>query len=116
METMLRLAAACAAGDLGAAEALLAADVVAVCDGGGPAPGAADPVRGSGAVALLLIGVLGRPGADLSVASVNGRPGLVSRRPDGTAVAVVAARCGTTRVSALWIVLNPAKLRGWHRR
>ncbi|WP_232049983.1 siderophore-interacting protein [Actinoplanes sp. OR16] len=113
---MRRLADACAAGDLGAVEPLLAADVVAVCDGGGLVPAAADPVCGSGDVALLLIGVLGRPGTDLSVESVNGLPGLVLRRTDGTAVAVVAARCGAAPLSTLWIVLNPAKLNGWHRR
>ncbi|BCJ47515.1 hypothetical protein GCM10010168_18730 [Actinoplanes ianthinogenes] len=116
METMLRLAGACVAGDLGTVEALLAADAVAVCDGGGLVPAATGPVRGAGEVALLLIGVLGRPGTDLSVEDVNGRPGLVLRRRDGTAVAVVAAaRCGATRLTTLWMVLNPAKLHGWHR-
>ncbi|GAA1553072.1 hypothetical protein GCM10009827_087220 [Dactylosporangium maewongense] len=34
----------------------------------------------------------------------------------GTAVAVIAVSCDEERATTLCVVLNPAKLRGWHRR
>jgi RNA polymerase sigma-70 factor (ECF subfamily) len=51
----------------------------------------------------------------LTVEPVNGRAGLALRRA-GHAVAVVAIREAGARVAVLWIVLNPTKLRAWHRR
>lgn len=108
-DVVRRLAAACRTGD---ATALLAPDVVAVCDGGGRVPAPILPLRGAAEVAWLLHALL--PGNDLTVAGVNGRPGLVLRRA-GRAVAVIAVTGDHDRVTALWVVLNPAKLRAWHR-
>jgi hypothetical protein len=51
----------------------------------------------------------------LTVEPVNGRPGLTLRRAD-RAVAVVSVSLADTGVTAVWIVLNPDKLHGWHRR
>jgi RNA polymerase sigma-70 factor (ECF subfamily) len=60
--------------------------------------------------------LLGRqPGADLSVEAVNGSAGLALRRA-GRAVAVVGVTVIDAKVAILWFVLNPAKLRRWHRR
>jgi RNA polymerase sigma-70 factor (ECF subfamily) len=56
----------------------------------------------------------GRPGTQLSVEGVNGRPGLVVRR-QGLVLAVVGVSATGPRITVLWIVLNPAKLRGWQR-
>ena len=55
------------------------------------------------------------PGTDLTIESVNGRAGLAIRRA-GTAVAVIAVSCDEDWATTLWVVLNPAKLRGSHRR
>jgi hypothetical protein len=106
------LAEACQRGDIAALRATLATDAVAVCDGGGPAPGTA---HGTESAAQLTATVLcGRPDTELTVESVNGRAGLALRQA-GRAIAVVAVQTAGTKVIALWIVLNPAKLHSWHR-
>jgi RNA polymerase sigma-70 factor (ECF subfamily) len=110
-DVVRRFAEACRAGDVAA---LLDPEVVALCDGGGsgPMPG---PVHGAGEVGRLCEVLLcGRPGADLTVESVNGRPGLALRR-GGRVLAVVAVRVTETHVAALWIVVSPPKLARWHR-
>ena len=108
-DVVRRLAAACHTGDV---RTVLDPDVVAVCDSGGRIPAPILPLRGVAEVAGLLHALL--PGNDLTVESVNGRAGLVLRRA-GRAVAVTAVTCDHDRVTALWVVLNPAKLRAWHR-
>ena len=108
-DVVRRLAAACRTGDV---RAVLHPDVVAVCDGGGRVPAPILPLHGSAEVAWLLHALL--PGTDLMVAVVNGRAGLVLRRA-GRAVAVIAVTGADDRVTALWVVLNPAKLQAWHR-
>jgi RNA polymerase sigma-70 factor (ECF subfamily) len=108
-----RLATACRTREAGTIEAVLSPDAVAVCDSGGQVPAPLRPVRGAAEVARLLRVLL--PGTDLTVESVNGRAGLAIRRA-GSAVAVIAVSCAEDRATALWIVLNPAKLRGWPRR
>jgi len=111
-DAVRRLAAACHTGDVVAIGAVLDPDAVAVCDGGGRVPAPIRPVHGAGQVALLLHALL--PGSDLAVEGVNGRAALVLRRA-GTAVAVIAVGCHEGLATTLWVVLNPAKLRGWHR-
>ncbi|MER7280986.1 siderophore-interacting protein [Dactylosporangium sp. NPDC000244] len=96
-----------------AIEAALDPDAVAVCDSGGRAPAATRPVHGAARVAWLLHALLA--GNDLTIESVNGSAGLAIRRA-GTAVAVIAVSCHEDRATTLWIVLNPAKLRGWPGR
>jgi len=108
-DVVRRLAAACHTGDV---QAVLDPDVVAVCDSGGRVPAPILPQSGAAEVAGLLRALL--PGNDLTVAGVNGRAGLVLRRA-GRAVAVIAVTCDHDQVTALWVVLNPAKLRAWHR-
>jgi len=111
-DVVRRLAAACRTGDVIAVEAVLDPDAVAVCDGGGRVTAPVRPVNGAARVARLLCALL--PGADLTVESANGRAALVARRA-GAAVAVIAVGCHGDRATALRVVLNPAKLRGWHR-
>ncbi|MFG1991864.1 siderophore-interacting protein [Actinoplanes sp. NPDC048988] len=100
------LLAACRTSEITALRAALHEDAVAVCDGGGT-------VRGGEDVAGLVLVLLCRPGTVLSLESVNGRAGLASRRA-GHAEAVVAAESIGAFVSALWIVVDPAKLTRWH--
>ena len=111
-DVVRRLAAACHTGDVIAIEAVLDPDAVAVCDSGGHVPAPIRPVHGAARVALLLHALL--PGTDVTVDGVNGRAALVLRRA-GTAVAVIAVGCHEDQATTLWVVLNPAKLRGWHR-
>jgi RNA polymerase sigma-70 factor (ECF subfamily) len=111
-DVVRRLAAACRTGDVSAIEALLDPGAVAVCDSGGRVPAPIPPVHGAAEVAWLLRALL--PGTDLTVASVNGRAGLVLRQT-GRAIAVIAVTCAEDRATTLWVVLNPAKLLGWHR-
>jgi hypothetical protein len=111
-DVVRRLAAACHPGESTAIEDVLDPGAVAVCDSGGRVPAPAEPVYGAAAIARLLRTL--RLGTALSVESVNGRAGLVLRR-NRRAVAVIAVSCDERRVTVLWIVLNPAQLRGWHR-
>ncbi len=109
------IAEACREEDVAALRAVLAADAVAVCDGGGLVPAALGPVNGADDVALLLTVLLcGRPSTELTIEAVNGRAGLALRRA-GRAVAVVAVNVVETEIASVWVVLNPAKLHGWHR-
>ncbi|MEV0788415.1 hypothetical protein [Kribbella sp. NPDC050459] len=110
-----RFAAACRVGSSAAIRSLLAAEVVAVSDGGGRVPAALEPVRGPAQVVRCLTALL-RPDLALTVEAVNGQPGVVLRdtgRPAGPVVAVLSLRVTGAKVTDVWIVLNPDKLRHW---
>ncbi|UMP00974.1 hypothetical protein [Amycolatopsis sp. EV170708-02-1] len=108
-------AEACRRGEAAALSAILAADAVATYDGGGLAPGPREPAHGAADVArLVMTSLCARADAELTVESVNGRAGLALRRAS-RAVAVVAAETAGSKITTLWIVVNPAKLTGWHR-
>jgi hypothetical protein len=115
-DVVRRFAEACQLGDIAALRVVLDADATALCDGGGLVPAAIDPIHGEEDVAQLVAVLLCRqPDAELSIEAVNGRAGLALRRA-GRAIAVVGVTVVDTKVAVLWIVLNPAKLGGWHRR
>jgi hypothetical protein len=108
-----RFATACRAGSAGAIRSLLAPEVIAVSDGGGQVFAAPDPVRGVAQVAQCVTDLLGvHPDLALTVEAVNGQPGVVLRGADGV-VAVVSLKVTGAKVAAVWIVLNPDKLRHW---
>ncbi|WP_433444196.1 hypothetical protein [Nonomuraea sp. CA-141351] len=110
-----RFAAACETGQAAALKAILAADAMVVSDGGGKVRAAIHPTHGADAVAHFVTALLtGQPGTILTVEPVNGRNGLVLRRA-GQAVAVAVLSIAGSEVTAVWIVLNPDKLRHWHR-
>ncbi|MEU4422202.1 siderophore-interacting protein [Actinoplanes sp. NPDC024001] len=104
-----RLADACRGRDIDGIRAVLNADAVAVCDGWTPIFGAAHTAR----LISLLLGV--EIGTELTVESVNGAPGLALWCA-GRALAVAAVQLRGSRVAVVWIVVDPAKLGGWHRR
>jgi len=114
LDVVREFAQACRREDLAAVRGALTPDAVAVCDGGGLLPAALDVVHGAADVARLVVLLCGRPGTELTVESVNGRAGLAVRRA-GRAVVVIGVDVAGTAVTGLWIVLNPAKLRGWSR-
>ncbi|RSM93718.1 siderophore-interacting protein [Nonomuraea sp. WAC 01424] len=110
-----RFAAACRTGNTAVLRAELATDAILVSDGGGKVRAALHPTYGADAVARMATALLiGQPGTELAVGSVNGRTGLVLRRV-GQALAVVSVSVAGAEVTAVWIVLNPDKLQRWHR-
>jgi RNA polymerase sigma-70 factor (ECF subfamily) len=114
-DAVRRFADACRAGDIAGLLGALDTDACAVCDAGGLLPAAPALARGAAEVAELAAVLLGgQPGAVLTTEAVNGRAGLALRR-DGRAVSVVGIETAGPKVSMLWIVVNPAKLGGWHR-
>ena len=106
-----RFATACRAGSSAAIRSLLAAGVTAVSDGGGRVAAELEPVHGPAQVARCLTDLL-RPEFALTVEAVNGQPGVVLRSVDRV-VAVLSLKVTGPKVSTVWIVLNPDKLRHW---
>ena len=102
---------ACSTGDLDGLVGLLAADAVAVSDGGGRATAALAPIRGAERVARFFVGLLRKapPGLELRRVRVNGRPGVLAVL-DGQAVNVLTLDVVAGRVAACYVVRNPDKL------
>lgn len=105
--------AAVAGQDLDGLMALLAPDVTFVADGGGVVPAARHPQQGAERVAGVLLRIAGLATDDWSVVvrEVNGEPGLVARRPDGTVDSVWVLHVIDDRVAAVHAMRNPTKLR-----
>ncbi len=101
---------ACAAGDVGCLERMLAADVVCYSDGGGKASAATNPVRGPKHAALLLIG-LARKGAAAAheLVLLNGDPAIVARL-GGRIDTVLTIATDGERITEVDILRNPDKL------
>ncbi|MET9875832.1 RNA polymerase sigma factor SigJ [Actinacidiphila glaucinigra] len=101
------------AGDIKALVGLLDPDATMVADGGGLAGAVLRPVEGGERIARYLVHMAGRtPGLTLLERTVNGRPGLVARHA-GVPVTVAAFDVAGGRVSRIWAVRNPEKLRPW---
>ncbi|WP_232668209.1 RNA polymerase sigma factor SigJ [Pseudonocardia sp. TRM90224] len=102
-----------AAKDINALIGILDPDVVAVGDGGGIVTAVPYPVHGAQLVARFFADIADRM-ADMSVEErlVNGQPGLVLHK-DGAPVNVMAFDVAAGRITHIWAVLNPEKLRPW---
>ncbi len=102
----------CQQGDVQGLEALLAADVSAVADGGGKASAAVRPLQGSKAVGAFLLGLFKRAPADIQVeiVEVNGRSGLLVRQ-DQLPILVMMAEVVEGKITHIWSMRNPDKLR-----
>ncbi|MFF3446481.1 RNA polymerase sigma factor SigJ [Streptomyces sp. NPDC002667] len=102
--------------DIPALVGLLDPRAVMVTDGGGLVSATLRPVEGAARIARYItdIGVRA-PGMELRVLSVNGRPGLVALRGDLT-VNVAAFEIADGRITRIWGVRNPEKLRAWNER
>ncbi|MFE9250269.1 RNA polymerase sigma factor SigJ [Streptomyces sp. NPDC007088] len=101
--------------DIAALVGLLDPAAVMTADGGGAAGAAPHPIEGGAAVARYLVAVADRaPGLELLERSVNGLPGLVARRA-GAVLTVAAFEVAEGRVTRIWVVRNPEKLRPWER-
>jgi RNA polymerase sigma-70 factor (ECF subfamily) len=94
--------------------ALLSQDVVLHGDGGGKAPALARPMHGADRVSRAFANWAKqgmRVAATVDVAVVNGQPGAIFRAPGGAIVSVMMLRVTEGRVSEVFSVVNPDKLR-----
>ncbi|MFI9345800.1 RNA polymerase sigma factor SigJ [Streptomyces sp. NPDC052773] len=99
--------------DIGALIGLLDPAVTAIGDGGGHVSALPHPVEGGERVAHFLVQLAARA-TDLTFVEriVNGRPGLLAVHA-GRTVAVYAFDIVGDRITHIWAVLNPDKLRLW---
>jgi RNA polymerase sigma-70 factor (ECF subfamily) len=109
-----RFIAAAREGDMDGLVAMLSADVELVGDGGGRARAIPRPMVGAAAVAKAIAsfyGQIDKLGVTIELAWVNGDPGFRVRDPEGLLVAVAAIAIAGDRVSGIYSVVNPDKLR-----
>ncbi|MFD7699273.1 RNA polymerase sigma factor SigJ [Streptomyces caelestis] len=101
--------------DIAALVGLLDPTAVMTADGGGMVGTVLRPVEGGARIARYMVSVADRaPGLELLERSVNGVPGLVARRA-GAVVTVASFDVSDGRVTRVWVVRNPEKLRPWAR-
>ena len=101
------------AGDISGLLGLLDPGATFTADGGGLVPAALSPVEGAGPVAAYLAGLASQaPGVTFLERTVNGQPGLVAQQ-GGTTVTVLAFDVKGHRITRIWAVRNPGKLRPW---
>ncbi|WYB33148.1 RNA polymerase sigma factor SigJ [Streptomyces sp. SM1P] len=101
--------------DIAALVDLLDPAAVMTADGGGLVGAALRPIEGGARVAQYMVAIADKaPGLELLERSVNGAPGLVARR-DGVVMTVASFDVTDGRVTRIWAVRNPEKLRPWAR-
>lgn len=101
------------AGDIKALVGLLDPDATMVADGGGQVGTVLRPVDGGERIARYLVHIAAKsPGLTLLERTVNGLPGLVAQHA-GVTVTVAAFGVTGDRVTRIWAVRNPDKLRPW---
>lgn len=92
---------------------LLDPDVTTIADSGGLVAARLHPIEGAEQVARAFADVADRaPGLAILERTVNGQPGLVAQQ-DGVTVVVVAFDIADDRITHIWAVRNPEKLRPW---
>lgn len=101
--------------DIEALLGVLAPDAVATGDGGGLVNAAPEPVVGGEAVARFFAERGVAPGLEFVECTVNARPGLVARVA-GVTVSVLSFAVAGDRITQVWAVLNPEKLRTWRNQ
>lgn len=106
-------AGACLSGDLEEVVAVLDPQVVLRADGGGIVSAARRAVRGADAVARMLLGLVAKwPEAEIEPAVTP--DGLaITARQDGEITTVINLGVDGARVTDVWIMRNPEKLRLW---
>jgi RNA polymerase sigma factor (sigma-70 family) len=99
--------------DIDALIRLLDPDAIMTADSGGLVAAALRPIEGREKVARYALGIADKV-ADLAILerNVNGQPGLVVQQADAT-VTVVAFTVTGNRITHIWAVRNPEKLRSW---
>ncbi|MEV6400262.1 RNA polymerase sigma factor SigJ [Streptomyces sp. NPDC051907] len=101
--------------DIAALVGLLDPAAVMTADGGGMVGAALRPVEGGALIAQYMVAIADKaPGLELVERSVNGVPGLVAQRA-GVVMTVASFDVLDGRVTRIWAVRNPEKLRPWAR-
>ncbi|MCX4546211.1 RNA polymerase sigma factor SigJ [Streptomyces sp. NBC_01565] len=101
--------------DIAALVGLLNPAAVMTADGGGMVGTVLRPVEGGARIAAYMVAIADRaPGLELLERSVNGVPGLVAQRA-GVVMTVASFDVSDGRVTRIWAVRNPEKLRPWAR-
>lgn len=101
--------------DIAALVGLLNPAAVMTADGGGMAGAVLRPVEGGARIAQYMVAIADKaPGLELLERTVNGMPGLVAQRA-GVVMTVAAFDVSDERVTRIWVVRNPEKLRPWAR-
>lgn len=99
--------------DIAALVELLDPAAVMTADGGGLAGTVLRPIEGGARIAQYMVAIADKaPGLELLERSVNGRPGLVARS-GGMVMTVASFDVTEKRVTRIWAVRNPEKLRPW---
>jgi len=100
--------------DIEALVGLLDPGATVVADGGGLVTAALHPIEGREQVARYLADIAGRVPGGLAILerTVNGQPGLVAQQ-DGVTVTVFAFEVAGDKITHIWAVRNPDKLRPW---
>ncbi|MEV3970523.1 RNA polymerase sigma factor SigJ [Streptomyces sp. NPDC050698] len=99
--------------DIAALVGLLDPAAVMTADGGGLVGAVLRPVEGGRRIAQYMVAIADKaPGLELVERSVNGAPGLVARRA-GVVMTVASFEVSDGRVTRIWAVRNPEKLRPW---
>ncbi len=102
-----------AAQDVNALVALLAPDATTIADGGGLVQAVLAPVVGAEEIAHRFVAIAaGDLHQTVLEATVNGQPGLVAQQ-NGVTVTVLAFDVVDGRITRIWAVRNPEKLRPW---
>lgn len=100
-------------GDVDGLKELLAADVLAIADGGGKGPALAKPVVGADNVARVLgsfAPLVGASGLVVEQAGINGQPGAIVHAGDGKVISVLVLDVLDGRIQTIRGVVNPEKL------
>ncbi|RSO44268.1 RNA polymerase subunit sigma-24 [Streptomyces sp. WAC 06725] len=112
-DVVRRVKEAWEARDIAALVGLLDPAAVMAADGGGVAGVALRPVEGGARIARYVVAMAEKaPGLELRERSVNGVPGLVAQRAGGV-MTVASFHVSGGRVTRIWAVRNPEKLRPW---
>ncbi len=100
--------------DIGALIGLLDPGATAVGDSGGLVTAALHPTEGGEQIARYLVDLASRAPSNVTILerTVNGQPGLVAQQ-DGVTVTVFAFDVAGDRITHIWAVRNPGKLRPW---
>ncbi|MEU6560726.1 RNA polymerase sigma factor SigJ [Nocardia nova] len=99
--------------DIEALIGLLDPNATATADGGGLAVTFPDPIVGAERIAHAWMAIAARATtATLLERTVNGHPGLVAEH-GGTVISVYAFDIADGRITDIWVIRNPEKLRPW---
>jgi len=108
--------AAWEARDIATLVGLLDPGATVTADGGGLVAAALDPIVGGEPIARYVADLADRAfGLALLERTVNGQPGLIAQQ-DGVTVTVFAFETAGDRITRIWAVRNPDKLRPWTER